>query len=114
MKCDGQFSEDEYRSLQLQKDELRKEVRAKHDRLSELAHEILRAQKSLAGDELRLKSITHAEEGYELDEPEPSTSSGQPNDELVAFDDSELSLLLSLGYSQDFVGETRQQTPQVS
>ncbi|KAK5330930.1 hypothetical protein LTR70_000252 [Exophiala xenobiotica] len=40
-----------------------------------------------------------AEEGYELDEPEPSTSGGQPNDELVAFDDSELSLLLSLGYS---------------
>ena len=130
MKCDGQFSEDEYQSLQAQKEAPRNEVRAKHVRLSELAHEILRAQKSLAGDELRIEGITRqqsdmvaryswvldaldAEDGYAPDEPEPSSSDAQPNGGFVAFDDAELEQLMLLGSGQDFGDGTWQQTPQV-
>lgn len=117
MKCDGQFSEDEFDLLEKQKEKLRDRVRAQHEHLSDLALSILRTQKSIAALEKQLGSVTKrqsdmvlrhsevldaldAEEGYEPDVPEPSGTGGQPN-ALFAFDDAQLEALMTFETNLD-------------
>jgi hypothetical protein len=144
-RCDGQYSEEEYQSIERKKSELQGKVREAQARMAQRAQwyagemarlaqqqslEMLQEQSRLSQVERQLDGLSRnqsdmvvraclvmdaldEEDGFEADVPEPSSSDAQPNGGLFAYDDEQLAELLAGVSSQDFVGGTRQQTPQV-
>ena len=122
MKCDGQYSEAEYQSLEKSKHDLRKKVEmAQMDMAryaAEFATNMAKSQKKLDNLQRRIDGLTQAqsdmvvrasavldaldaEDGFESDEPELSSGDVQPNVSPFAFDDAQLEALMSLETSQD-------------
>ncbi|KAL8863827.1 MAG: hypothetical protein Q9198_010303 [Flavoplaca austrocitrina] len=126
--CDGNFSDEEFDQLSEQKRKIHLQAEALRRKRTELLAELVKVQQDLEAQERLRDRITEDQRQmviremaalealgeFDAGEDAPSVFGVQQGGELYAVDDAHLFDFLSQDPSQGFVGETQQQTPQVS